>query len=177
MNVTNDNIMTNDKLLTVLFKNSTSAEQAFNFLTSNGFNKNDISVIMSDETRDKNFKGMNMPKDSLGSKAVEGVGVGSAIGGTIGAVAAAIAAIGTTLAFPGIGLVIAGPIAAALAGAGAGSAVGGMIGALVGLGISDEQAKKYEDDIKAGGILIGVKTSNEKFNELQNELNRLNTYI
>lgn len=173
---TNNN-MIGDKLLTILYKNSANAEQAFNFLTASGFNKDDISVIMSDETRNKDFKGADMTEDSLGSKALEGMGVGSAIGGAIGAVAAAIAAVGTTLAFPGLGLVVAGPIAAALAGAGAGSATGGMIGALVGSGMPDEQAKQYENDIKAGGILIGVKTSDERFSELQDELNKLNTYI
>ena len=75
---------------------------------------------------------------------------------------------------PGLGLVIAGPIAAALVGAGTGSAIGSIVGGLVGLGISDEEAKLYEDDIKKGGILIGVKASNKRFDELRNELNKLN---
>ncbi len=61
----------------------------------------------------------------LGNKAAEGAGVGGAIGGTVGAIAAAIAAIGTSLVLPGLGLVIAGPIAAALAGAGAGAGAAG----------------------------------------------------
>lgn len=69
-------------------------------------------------------------------------------GRTVGAVAAAIAAIGTTLVIPGLSIVIAGPIAAA-----------------------------YEEEIKHGGILIGVKTSDEKFTEIKNELNRLNSSI
>lgn len=48
------------------------------------------------------------------------MGIGSAIGGTIGAVAAAVAAAGTSLVFPGLGIVVAGPLAASLAGGGAG---------------------------------------------------------
>ena len=47
---------------------------------------------------------------------------------------AAIAAIGTTLALPGLGLLIAGPIAAALVGAGSGAAAGGVLGALAAMG-------------------------------------------
>lgn len=168
---------TDDKLLTTLFKNPKNAEKAYDFLISEGYDKNDITVIMSDETRNKNFIGADIPHESLASKAVEGMGVGGAIGGTIGAIAAAVAAIGTTLAVPGLGLVIAGPIAAAFAGAGAGSAVGGMIGALAGAGIPAEQAKLYEDEIKTGGILIGVKASNQKYNNLENELNRMNSFI
>ena len=174
MNVTNNNTTNNDKLLTILFKNPNEAEQAFDYLIAEGFNKDDITVIMSNATRDKNFKDKELPEDSLGTKATEGMGIGGAVGGTIGAIAAAIAAIGTSLVLPGIGMVIAGPIAASLAGAGAGSAVGGIVGALVGSGIPDEEAKRYEDDIKAGGILLGIKTSNEKYNIIHNELKRLN---
>jgi hypothetical protein len=176
MNNTNDNT-TNKKLLTVLFRNPSDADKAFDYLISEGFNRDDITVIMSNETRDKNFKDIDMPEDSLGSKAVEGMGVGGAIGGTIGAIAAAIAAIGTSLILPGLGLVVAGPIAAALAGAGAGSAVGGIVGALVGSGISDEQAKQYEKDIKSGSILIGVDVQTEKYDEFENKLIGLNSYV
>ena len=88
--------------------------------------------------------------------------MGGAIGGTIGAIAAAVAAIGTSLAIPGLGLVIAGPLAAAIAGAGAGAATGGLIGALVGWNIPEERVKHYEEGIKNGGILMGVKPRNDE---------------
>ena len=58
---------------------------------------------------------------------------------------------------PGLGLVIAGPAVAALAGAGAGVATGGLIGALVGWGVPEERVQHYEQGIKDGGILMGVK--------------------
>ena len=73
---------------------------------------------------------------------------------------AAIAAIGTTLALPGLGLLIAGPIAAGLAGAGAGGATGGLIGALIGAGMPEERVKEYEEGIKKGGIMMGVTPRN-----------------
>ncbi|RZK36619.1 MAG: hypothetical protein EOO57_06870, partial [Hymenobacter sp.] len=96
----------------------------------------------------------------LGDKAMEGAGVGSAIGGTAGAIIGAIAAIGTSVALPGLGLIIAGPLAAALAGAGAGGLTGGLVGALVGSGIPEEHAAEYEEGIKNGGIVMGVKPRN-----------------
>ena len=74
----------------------------------------------------------------------------------VGATLAAIAAIGTSLVLPGLGLVIAGPLAAGLAGAGAGGVTGGLIGALIGAGIPEERVKHYEEGIKHGGILMGV---------------------
>jgi len=104
----------------------------------------------------KHFSGTGTQTE-LGSKAAEGAGIGGAIGGTLGAIAAALAAVGTSIALPGLGVVIAGPLAAALAGAGAGGVTGGLVGALIGAGIPEERVKHYEEGIKNGGILMGVR--------------------
>jgi hypothetical protein len=143
-------------MVTGLFKDRESAENAYGSLTSRGYTKDDVNLVMSDETRNKHFAA-NGRETEMGSKALEGAGTGAAIGGTVGATLAAIAAIGTTLALPGLGLLVAGPIAAALAGAGAGGATGGLIGALIGSGIPEERVKNYEEGIRKGGILMGVK--------------------
>ncbi|MGI4776042.1 MAG: hypothetical protein ACRYE9_03865 [Janthinobacterium lividum] len=166
----NNNSSTKTKFLASLYKEPAKAEQAYDLLINRGYAKEDITVVMSDATRDKNFSQADLPESSLGTKAMEGMGAGSAIGGTIGAIAGAIFALGTTLAIPGLGLVIAGPIAAGLAAAGAGSAVGGLVGTLVGAGFSDERAKEYEDEIKAGGILVGIQVPSEKYDMLESDL-------
>ncbi len=116
---------------------------------------------MSDKTRDTHFANSDVETE-LGSKALEGAGVGSAIGGTLGAVIAGIAAIGTSVLIPGLGLLVAGPLAAALAGAGAGGLTGGLVGALVGSGIPEETAKQYETGINEGGIVMGVQPRNDE---------------
>ena len=59
-----------------------------------------------------------------------------------------------------VGLVIAGPLAAGLAGAGA--ATGGLVGALTGTGVPEDEARRYEDEIKDGGIYMGYKPKNEE---------------
>ncbi len=142
-------------LITGVFNTRESAEQAYNSLLKKGYNENDITVLMSDKTRDTHFK--NTDHDSkLGNKSMEGAGVGSAIGGTTGAIIGALAAVGTAVALPGLGLVLAGPLAAGLAGAGAGGLTGGLVGALIGAGIPKERAEMYEGSIKDGGIVIGV---------------------
>ncbi len=74
---------------------------------------------------------------------------------------ATIAAVGTSVAIPGLGLVVAGPLAAALAGAGAGGATGGLVGALIGAGIPEERVTHYESGLKSGGILMGVTPRND----------------
>jgi len=149
------------RLLTGMFRDRESTERAYNSLHERGYSKDDINLIMSDDTRNKYFK--DEVKDTeLGTKAMEGAGKGSAIGGTIGAVAGIIAALGTSLIIPGLGLIIAGPIAAGLAGAGAGGLTGGIIGALIGSGIPEERAKLYESGIKDGRIVMGVRPKNQE---------------
>lgn len=142
-----------------IFRDRSSAEKAYQSMHDRGYNKDDVHLMMSDDTRNTHF-GDDSAHTELGDKAMEGAGVGSAIGGTAGAIIGAIAAIGTSIALPGLGLIIAGPIVAALAGAGAGGLTGGLVGALVGSGIPEEHAAEYEEGIKNGGIVMGVKPRN-----------------
>jgi hypothetical protein len=170
-------------VLTGLFRDRDSAERAYQAALDRGYRNDDINVVMSDETRRRHFgsdsgsttrytpststAGTTTGSDDtgtqgnrpteLGTKAAKGAGIGAGVGGAIGALAAGVAAVGTSIALPGLGLVIAGPIAAALAGAGAGGAAGGLVGALVGWGIPEERIKEYETGIKEGGILMGVR--------------------
>lgn len=149
-------------LVTGLFPDRESAEAAYNSAHARGYSKDDVNLIMSDDTRTRHFAGENTGiQTELGSKAAEGAGIGGAIGGTVGAILAGIAAVGTSIALPGIGLVIAGPLAAAAAGAGAGAASGGLLGALIGWNIPEERVKHYEEGIKNGGILMGLRTKND----------------
>lgn len=148
--------MAESNMVTGLFRDRESAERAYQSVAERGYGRDDVNLVMSDDTRKRHFEGGG-PTTELGSKAAEGAGIGGAIGGTLGAIAAAVAAVGTSIAIPGLGLVVAGPVAAALAGAGAGAATGGLVGALIGWGIPEERVKRYEQGIKEGGILMGVK--------------------
>lgn len=149
----------NAGMMTAMFRDRESAERAYNELRARGYDKDDINVVMTDKARERHFAGdVSKHGDTeLGNKSLEGTGAGSAIGGTLGAIIGAVAAIGTSVAIPGLGLVVAGPLAAGLAGAGAGGLTGGLIGALVGAGIPEERAKVYETGIKEGNIVLGFK--------------------
>jgi hypothetical protein len=144
-----------DRLSTGLFKDRDSAERAYQDLVARGYKSNDINVVMTDEARKRHFAETGA-RSELGNKALEGAGVGAGVGAVTGGALAAIAA-AATVAVPGLGLVVAGPIAAALAGAGAGAVTGGAIGALVGAGIPEDRIKEYETGLKKGGIVMGVK--------------------
>ncbi|MDQ1558454.1 MAG: hypothetical protein QOD32_1514 [Pyrinomonadaceae bacterium] len=151
------------EVITGMFRDRESAERAYNSLSERGYSKDDINVIMSDETRNKYYpEGSDAADTELGSKALEGTGTGAAIGGTTGAVLGAIAAIGTSIALPGLGLLVAGPLAGALVGAGAGGAAGGLIGAMVGSGIPEDRAKEYESGVKDGGIVLGFNARSDE---------------
>ncbi len=157
-------------MLTGMFRDRDSAERAYNSALSRGYSKDDLNLMMTDQTRDSWFSGSDADDSGLGSKALEGAGTGSAIGGTLGAIIGGIAAIGTSVLLPGVGLIIAGPLAAALAGAGAGGLTGGLVGALVGSGIPEDRAREYEEGVKNGGVVMGINPrSNEDADYFEND--------
>jgi hypothetical protein len=147
------------KLVTGVFRDRPSAERAYNVVTGRGYATNDVNVVMSDATRKQHFASTGTETE-LGNRASEGAGVGGVIGAGIGAVAAAIAAIGTSVIVPGLGLIIAGPLAVTLAGIGAGGLTGGLVGALIGWGMPEERLKYYQEAVEGGGILMGVVPRN-----------------
>jgi len=160
-NLRNENKVAEKRMLTGMFRDRRSTENAYNSMHERGYTEDEINLVMSKETHEKYFSD-DLDETELGHKAAAGSGAGSAIGGTIGAVAGVIAAIGTSIVIPGLGLVVAGPIAAGLAGAGAGGIAGGIIGALVGWGIPKDRAKLYESGIKDGHIVLGVQPKNDE---------------
>jgi hypothetical protein len=160
------------KFVSGVFDDIHDAERAVVALQDRGYRKEDVTVLMSEETR-RRYLGEDTGELEVekGTKAVKGLGTGGAIGGILGAVAGGVAAVGTSLVIPGLGLVVAGPLAAALAGAGAGGAAGGLLGTLIGAGIPEYRAKHYEERIKEGGIVVGVEARSEKeADELEDKL-------
>jgi len=141
--------------VTGLFKTRAAAEASVDAIIKRGYTRDDISVLMSDATKNKEFA------VETRSHAADGLGIGGAIGGTVGAVLAAIVVVATPIAIPG-GLFVAGPIAAALAGAGAGGATGGLIGRLIRTGIPEHRAKVYDAGLRGGGILLGVEAKSKE---------------
>lgn len=151
------------RMVTGLFRDRDSAERAYGSLSTRGYSKDDVNVLMSDETRKTHFADdKHDATTDLGDKAWEDAGKGAAIGSGVGATIAAVLAIGTTLAIPGLNLLVAGPLAAALAGAGAGGLTGGLIGALVGHGVPEEKAKEYDEGIRKGNIMMGVNARTDE---------------
>ncbi len=130
------------------------ASRIVDYLETAGFSTNDISALFPDQASSHQFSHENHSKAPEG--AVTGVATGGAIGGALGL----LVGIGA-LAIPGVGpLIAAGPLLAALSGAAAGATVGGIAGGLIGLGIPEIEAKRYENRISEGNILISVHAEN-----------------
>ncbi len=145
------------RTVTGLFDDSGSVERAYQAIVERGYDIDDINVVMSDDTRKQYFSDDRQIETELGRKAAEGGELGGPKGGRIGLLIPILAAVGAAVAIPGLGLVMAGPVAVALAGAGAAGVAAGLIGALSDWGLPEERVKQYEAGIHDGGILLGMK--------------------
>ena len=157
------------KMVTGLFTTKESAERAYRSATQLGYENSDIDVLMAEETRNRYFSpghdtktdlSSNATKEAEGGKAADKLG--GPAGGTIGTIAPALAGVGALLLVPVLGVFAAGPIAAALTAAGAVGLAGALIGALTKWGIPERRIEEYEQGIRAGGILMGVKPRSDE---------------
>ncbi|MBB3112623.1 putative membrane protein [Paenibacillus phyllosphaerae] len=142
--------MENNRKIVGVFDNYQGAIDAIEDLKRKGYTTEEISVVAKDRDDVKEVT------DDTGTKAPEGLATGAATGGVLGGVTGLLAGLGA-LAIPGIGPILAaGPIAATLTGLAVGAGAGGLVGGLIGLGIPEDEAKRYEDDIRDGRILVLV---------------------
>jgi hypothetical protein len=119
-------------------------------LKAASFLSRDISVLMADKLGTKDFMVSNQTQAAEG--AATGAGTGASVGGGLGW----LAGIGD-VAIPGVGpFIAAGPIMATLTGAAVGGGPGGITGALVGMGMPEDEARRYEEKVKGGSSLISV---------------------
>lgn len=161
-----------------MFKNQKDSENAIEELKDLGYDPREMSVVMK-EVRQAQEVARN-----TGVNVGESAATGATAGGVIGAIAGLLVGIGA-ITVPGLGpLLVGGPIATALGltgaaattttGAVSGMLAGGLLGALVGLGIPKEEAQKYEEQIKAGGVLLAVPSRDARRDEVKNSLSRHN---
>lgn len=153
------------KAVFCLAENQDQANRIVDQLINARFMNEDISILYPNESGDitntrRPVKG-NIRTEKR-SKAPEGGVTGATVGGLLGGSLGLLAGIGS-LAIPGLGpFIAAGPIMAALSGSAVGGSVGLLLGTLIGYGIPEYEAKKYENALKKGNILISVHTDSEE---------------
>ena len=129
------------------FATQADAETAVRALRDAGFSNDEISVVARDEERARGVVA------DTGGETAKGAGIGAATGGVLGALAGLLVG-AAVIAIPGVGIVLAGPLAAALGGAVAGGFTGGLAGALAGLGVAKDEASHYQERLEAGDIVV-----------------------
>jgi hypothetical protein len=152
-------------MVTGLFTNKESAERGYRAATQLGYENSDIDVLMSEDTRNRYFlpghdTNTDLSRNATKDAAEDGKSgdlLGGPAGGTIGTIAPALAGVGALLLVPVLGIFAAGPIAVGLTAAGAVGLAGALMGALTKWGIPARRIEEYEQGIRSGGILMGVK--------------------
>lgn len=120
-------------------------------LKETGFSTDEISVIA------KNTNELSEITQEVNPSTKDGAIAGAVTGGTIG-IAGVIAGL-SAIAVPGLGAILAaGPIISTIGGAvvGAKSRAGGLKHALLELGVPDQEAERYSEDVQEGKILVFV---------------------
>jgi len=153
-----------------VFDNLADARAAVEDLRRADFNDARIGFITPDPTRRP--KGdMNVDR----SKLDEGVGVGAVIGAALGGVAGLVVAAG--MLSPIGPAVVGGAIAAWLASLGVGAAAGTVVGALVAMGLTDDESRWYENELKKGRSLVIVAQADERAEEAREILRHHNAIV
>lgn len=136
-----------------VFHDQQQAEQAVNELKRKGFEQEISLVVKEDEGEQEQEEVISMEEQDLSE--------GTATGGILGGVAGLVAGAGALL-IPGVGpIVAAGPLAATLTGV----VTGGIAGGLIDFGIPEERGEYYEEQVRQGGILVTLRSSDEKAEE------------
>jgi hypothetical protein len=142
-----------------VFETRAQAEQALAELRAAHFKDHHLTMVMHHEHQGIEVTDLDAAKAAQvtgESKAEEGAAIGAAVGAVAGGLLGFLPAV-----LAGFGpLIFWGPtLAAALFGLVAGAASGGISGALIGSDFPEPEARFYEEELKAGRVLVGVKVN------------------
>src|SRR4029453_3519775 len=72
------------RIMTALFRDPDSAERAYGALTSRGYGRDEVSLLMSEGTNKRHFRDKDVARTDFETKAAEGAGAGAVAGGGAG---------------------------------------------------------------------------------------------
>lgn len=161
-----------NRMVLGIFNYRTNAEDAIARLENAGYNPKDISIVMQDKHM------VEAMAEDTGSRVVSNTLSGAVAGGFLGALAGLLVATGVV---PGLGtLLIGGPLAVSLgltgaaattvSGATTGILAGGLVGALSSFGLPETEARRYEESVRRGGILLIVPTMSHEEDDVRQML-------
>jgi hypothetical protein len=130
-----------------VFSTIQATERAVHNLLAAGFTKEQITVICSDDTKERYFREFEH-QEKAGANTQAAAATGGAIGATLGGLAAGAVGVATG----GLPLLIAGGV-----GLMAGGVWGGFLGAMMTRGIEKEAANFYDQAVSEGKLLVSVE--------------------
>ncbi len=143
-----------EKTVVGIFTDRSAAETAALALKNKGLRMDDISIVARDQEGANEDQNGQLTNDNISDGVTAGVVLGGLAGLLIGV---------GSFAIPGLGvLVAAGPLAGLLSGA----VTGGIVGGLVDLGVPEEEGRRYEEEIRSGRILLSMRASEGKVNDI-----------
>ncbi|NJK68801.1 MAG: hypothetical protein HC789_12460 [Microcoleus sp. CSU_2_2] len=155
-------ILTQQRQILGTFPSREAAGEALDYLVFSGFPL--ARVFLLGHGCEEQENALNLPSESLGAIAgtttglKKGMFLGNLLGGATGLILGA-----GLLALPGVGQVmLSGAIGFTLLSGGICTTAGGLIGALIGLGLTSEQAKAYQQQIARGSVLLIVEGTGEE---------------
>jgi hypothetical protein len=123
------------------------ARQAVRGLLDAGFSTDQITVVCSDETKEKYFQEFDH-QEPAGTYTATAAIAGGTIGALLGGLTVAVSAVATG----GVALWAAGPITAWF-----GGVAGGLVGAMMTRGVEKELANFYQQAVISGRILVAAE--------------------
>jgi hypothetical protein len=152
-----------------VFETHARAQQAISELRRAGFGEDEIGIALRDDNAVAHARATGEGPTHAADGAAAGLATGAGVGGlwALGIAAGVL---------PAIGPVIAGGILASiLASTAAGAASGALIGGLIGLGIPEEEARRYADEFHAGRVIVSVRTG-DRYSEAVDIMDRCGAY-
>lgn len=146
-----------------VFSEANALESAVDELLSFGFDKSQVTLLASEDAIMKKLGHKYRKVEELEdnptaprARYISTEALGAAKGGLIGGLLA-VGGLGAA----GLVLASGGALALAMVSAALGAEFGGLIGAIFGEFIEDHHAKYYQDQLRHGGLLLWVRTSDE----------------
>jgi len=159
---------TNRDVVIGVFHDRTDADRAVADLRQAGFSESNIGVVARRDANAISTTAVGEESnwaEGAAIGAMAGLGAGGLVG--LGVLAGVIPVIGP--------VIVGGTLATILANAAGGAVIGGLVGGLAGLGIPEEEAHYYEDEVKSGRCLVTVKAAG-RASEAETILRRHNAY-
>lgn len=144
--------MTENRVVVGVFTDRAQAYQVIHDLHLAGFHDEQIGFIAREQL-DHSTENTEVTEPLPGYEIEKATRPGAVAGGVVGGLAGAAVA----LLIPGLGPALAGGILATIGGAAVGAATGGFIGTLIEVGIPEEDARRYNEDIYSGRTIVIVQ--------------------